>query len=231
VALAVAVVAGTGAAVALRALDDGNEGQRAGGTSPSASSSNSSAKPKPPPAYIENNRVSRDYWTLSDDPDEAAYGIGECGLVGAGSPPMELQTSVDDVDDPGAAFVTRQARIGFRFKYAENEPKKPEPYYVSVGVKPPHEIDPDTGKPYTDVVMESKNIGYTSKPVDIFTHWKDGGFVELTYPDDFQSHFQGTTEPAIPVANDPGDWTVVLYHVGSSPTDYQSVGCTGFHVE
>ncbi|MFD7458868.1 MULTISPECIES: serine/threonine protein kinase [unclassified Streptomyces] len=233
VALAVAVVVGTGSAVALRALDGGHEGQRADGVSPSASGTGSSAKskPKPPPAYIENNRVSRDYWTLSDDPDEAAYGVGECALIGAVSPSGELQTSVGDVDDPAAAFVTRQARIGFRFKYAENKPKKPEPYYVSVGVKPPHEIDPDTGKPYADIVMENKNMGYTSKPVDIYTHWKDGGFVELTYPDDFQSHFQGTAEPAIPVANDPGDWTVVLYHVGSSPTDYESIGCTGFHVE
>ncbi|MER6348962.1 serine/threonine protein kinase [Streptomyces sp. NPDC001595] len=228
VALTVAVVAGTASAVAVRTLDGDERGkQQATGASPSAS-----AVRREPPAYIENNRVSRDYWTLSDDPDEAAHGIGDCAVIGGGSPPRELQTSVADVDDPTAPFVSRQARIAFRFKYAENLPERPDPYYVSVGVKPPHEIDPETGRPYTDVLTESKSMGYTSKPVDIYTHWKDGGFVELTYPDDFRSHFEGKADPAIPVANDPGDWTVVLYHVpGSSPGEFESIGCTGFHAE
>ncbi|GHH28219.1 serine/threonine protein kinase [Streptomyces lanatus] len=231
VAVAVALVVGTATAVALRMLDGGQGGSDAlgGGGSPSASPGTSAASRKVP-EYILNNRISRDYWTLSDEPDEAAYGVGECRLIGAGSPPKELQYSVSDADDPESPTVTRRAKISFRVKYAELSNKKPEPYYVSMGVKPPHEIDSDTGKPY-EVMMESKNVGYTSKPVDIYKHWKDGGFIELTYPDDFQSHFDnGRTYPAIPVANDPGDWTAVLYHVKSGPSDYESVGCTGFRV-
>ncbi|MGW7385811.1 serine/threonine protein kinase [Streptomyces sp. NPDC054794] len=236
VALSVAVVVGASSAVVLRMMEGGGKGGSGSAKGPSAqapsssSSSPSTAAAQKVPSYIENNRISRDYWTLSTNPDEAAHGIGQCRQIGTVNPPAETQTSVGDVDDPEAASVHQRARIAFRFKYAELKPEKPQPYYVSVGVKPPHEIDSDTGKPY-DVMMESKNVGYTSKPVDIYTHWKDGGFIELTYPEDFQSHFEGETRPAIPVANDPGDWTAVLYHVKGGPTDYESFGCTGFHVE
>jgi hypothetical protein len=225
VAVVVALVAGTATAVALRTLG-GDSGTEGGG---SATPTVSSASQKPP-AYIENNRISRDYWRLSDEPDEAAYGIGECGLIGGASPPGELQTSVDDATESQSATVRTKARISFRLKEAGLLDPKPAPYYVSVGVKPPHEIDPDTGRPYEGLLTESKNIGYTSKPVDIYRAGDDIGFIELTYPDDFKSHFEGTTEEAIPVMNDPGDWTVVLYHVKGSPTDYESIGCTGFRV-
>lgn len=231
VALAVAVVVGTASAVALRMLDDGQGGSEAqGGGGSSSTSPSAGATPQKAPEYIVDNKISRDYWTLSDDPDDAAHGIGECRQVGAVSPPAELQYSADDVDDPASPTVTERAKITFRVKYAELKTEKPDPYYVSVGVKPPHEIDSETGKPYP-VMMESKNIGYTSKPVDIYKYWKDGGFIELTYPDDFQSHFSnGRSYSAIPVANDPGDWTAVFYHVNGSPTDYESIGCTGFRV-
>ncbi|MFF3330171.1 serine/threonine-protein kinase [Streptomyces sp. NPDC002888] len=234
VAIAVAVVVGTASAVVLRTLD-GSGGSRAkdGGSSSSTSSSTSataSAASQKAPDYILNDRISRDYWTLSTDPGDAAHGIGSCKQVGAVSAPEELQYGVDDAGDPDSPTVKEQARITFRFKYAEINKTKPEPYYVSVGVKPPHEIDSDTGKPY-EVMMESKNIGYTSKPLDIYKYWKGGKYVELTYPDDFQSHYpKGQVDQAIPVANDPGDWTAVFYHVKGSPTDYESVGCTGFRV-
>ncbi|WP_158942583.1 hypothetical protein [Streptomyces sp. ERV7] len=118
-----------------------------------------------------------------------------------------------------------------RMKYAELKNTRPDPYYISVGVKPPHEIDPDTGKPFVDLKMENKTVGYTSKPVDIYSKWKSGEFIELTYPDDFTSHFGGKTDEAIPVANDPGDWTVVFYHVKGGPTDYASIACSGFRVK
>jgi predicted Ser/Thr protein kinase len=233
VALAVAVVVGTASAVALRTLqesDGSGAGDAKNGGSSSSASPTASAVAQKAPEYILNDRISRDYWTLSTDPDEAAYGVGACRQVGAVSPPEELQYGVDDADDPESPTVEERAKITFRFKYAENKTEKPDPYYVSVGVKPPHEIDSETGKPY-EVLMESKNIGYTSKPVDIYRYWKKGGYIELTYPDDFESHYpEGKVDPAIPVANDPGDWTAVLYHVKGSPTDYESIGCTGFRV-
>ncbi len=228
VAMAVAVVVGTGTAVALRTLgDDGSQGKDQG---PIPSSPSASAVSSKPPEYILNDRISRDYWTLSTDSDLASHGIGQCRQIGAVSPPEELQYGVDDAGDPESPTVAERARIIFRFKYAELKEKPPTPYYVAVAVKPPHEIDADTGKPF-EVMMESKNIGYSSKPVDIYTHWKDGGYVELTYPDDFESHYAGgDVVPAIPVANDPGDWTAVLYHVKGGPSDYESIGCTGFRV-
>ncbi|POX52766.1 serine/threonine protein kinase [Streptomyces sp. Ru71] len=225
VTLAVAVVVGSGTAVAVRTWGGQEQQAHGGGAAPSASPV---AQGKPP-AYIEDNRISRDYWLLSDDPDEAAHGIGKCTLIGAESPPYDVQTSVRDAVDPESATVRTKVKISFRFKEASWLSEKPAPYYVSVGVKPAHEIDSDTGRPF-DTLMESKNIGYTSKPVDAYRAGDDSGFVELTYPDDFHKHVEGRTWNAIPVTNDPGDWTVVLYHVKSSPTDYQSFGCTGFRV-
>ncbi|MFD7136932.1 serine/threonine-protein kinase [Streptomyces sp. NPDC059894] len=229
VALAVAVVVGTASAVVLRTLEDG-DGSRARNGSSSSASPSASAVSQKVPDHILNDRISRDYWTLSTDPADAAHGIGQCRQIGAVSPQEELQYGVDDADDPDSPTVSERARITFRFKYAELKTQAPEPYYVSVGVKPPHDIDAETGRPY-EVMTENKTVGYTSKPVDIYQNWKDGGYVELTYPDDFESHYaEGDTDPAIPVANDPGDWTAVIYHVKSGPSDYESIGCTGFRV-
>ncbi len=234
VALAVAVVVGTASAVTLRMLDGQGEegsGSQAQGDGSSASSSPSgsdaSASTKVPD-HIVNNRRSVDNWTLSKDPFEAEAGRGECKQVGAAQAPMELQYSATDADGADGGNVRQRAKISFRFKYADAQTKKPDPYYVSVGVKSPHDIDLDTGMPNKSPNL---GVGYTSKPQDIFKHWKDGGFVDLVYPDDFQGHSaDGDTYEAIPVTNDPGDWTVVFYHVNGSPTDYESIGCDGFHV-
>ncbi|MFC8197603.1 serine/threonine protein kinase [Streptomyces sp. NPDC057298] len=229
-----AVVLGAGSIVAWQMLPDGggNEGanERGGGGSSASPSGSAGAGARKVPAYIEDNRISRDIWTLSEEPDEAARGIGQCAQIGVVPPPEELQYSARDADEPTRADVSGRAKISFRFKYAELKNKAPEPYYVSVGVKPPHDIDPDTGRPYVDVMSPNKTIGYTSKPVDIYRHWRTGGYVELTYPDDFRQHRAGRTEDAIPVTNDPGDWTAVFYKVGGSSTDYRSIGCTGFRV-
>nr|WP_237529449.1 serine/threonine-protein kinase [Streptomyces sp. SID5469] len=224
-----AVVLAAASIVAWQVLPDDRGSAKGGGGasgSPSSSSSAGAASQKVP-AYIENDRISRDNWTLSDNPDDAANGIGKCAQIGAVSAPEELQYSARDADDPQLAYVKEKAKISFRFKYAELKNKKPEPYYVSVGVKPPHDIDSETGKPY-EVMAANKTIGYSSKPVDIYKHWKSGGTIELTYPDDFQQHWKGETLDAIPVTHDPGDWTAVFYHVKGSPTDYESFGCTGF---
>ncbi|MEU9198172.1 serine/threonine-protein kinase [Streptomyces hundungensis] len=197
---------------------------------PSAQPSKGGGAQKPP-EYIENNRVSRDYWTLSKDPGEASHGVGQCRTIGGESNmPGEFQTGVNDAGDESRPDVAGKARISMRIKYAELLQQQPEPYYISVGVKPAHEIDPDTGKPFDGLLMESKGVGYTSKPVNIYAKWKSGEFFDLTYPDDFVEHVDGKTYPPIPVRNDPGDWTVVFYHVKGSPTDYSSVGCSGFRV-
>ncbi|GHD99859.1 serine/threonine protein kinase [Streptomyces alanosinicus] len=226
VGISAAAVVGVASAVALRALQDGGQG---GSTAPPASASASTAAHRVP-AYIEDNRVSNDSWRLSTKPDERAHGIGQCGVTGGVNPPDMLLTSVNSVEDPESGYISEKAKISFRFQKVSYSRTRPAPYYVSVGVRPPHDIDNSTGRPY-DLMGPDKSVGYTSKPVDINKYWKDGGgFIELTYPDDFQHHVEGHTAPGIPVRNDPGDWTAVFYHVKNSPTDYDSFGCTGFHV-
>lgn len=57
------------------------------------------------------------------------------------------------------------------------------------------------------------------------------GYFELTHPDGFPSHWpKRHVDPAIPVASDPGGWTVVIHHVKSGPGDDESIGCAGFRV-
>ncbi|MFI5806633.1 serine/threonine-protein kinase [Streptomyces sp. NPDC051561] len=165
-----------------------------------------------PPTHIENNKISRDYWVKD---------MSRCNLA-------------SEERAPGADFqmAASKDKVEFRIKYAQaGFGQRPAPYYVSVAVKPPHEIDSSTGKPYEDLVMENKQIGYSSRPVDVYKNWETGDFITLKYPEDFQSHFKGKSTPAIPVANDPGDWTVVFHHVKSGPEDYVSIACSGFAVD
>ncbi|NUP21966.1 MAG: serine/threonine protein kinase, partial [Streptomyces sp.] len=187
VAVSVAAVLVAGSVVAWRMQDGRRDGgaQAQGGGTASASASGS-VRAFEPPAYIVGNKVSRDFWTLSTDPAEAAEGRGDCPRIGTADVPMELQYSATDADSPDGGNVRERAKITFRFKYAETLKKKPAPYYVSVGVKSPRDFDPETGLPYG--TGENKTIGATSRPADIFTHWKEGGDVELVYPDDFQDH-------------------------------------------
>ncbi|WP_030718313.1 serine/threonine-protein kinase [Streptomyces sp. NRRL F-2580] len=176
------------------------------------------------PDHIEPNKVSRDLWT------SAGPGGGGCSLP-AEERAEFLVGSVVDADDPSARTVTGKVKIRVYLKPYNTETG---PYAVSVGVKAPHEIDESTQRPYEFVRDYNHGIGYTSKPVDL----KDpatGGEVELTYPDDFATQLvdnRGTTKrfPAIPLANDPGDWTVLVYRV-RSVKEYSSVYCTGFPVK
>ncbi|MGW2089546.1 hypothetical protein ACWCQ6_31805, partial [Streptomyces sp. NPDC001880] len=174
-----------------------------------------------PPDHIVNDRVSQDRWTLSDDPAQAAQGIGSCDLAGLAdaSPPTGLRSSVSHtMGSDTATLELRPQNAG--------EGKRPAPYYISVGVRPPHETDRATGRPLRAV---GKGVGFTSKPVDIYSRWSSGGTVSFTYPDDFRAHFGERTVDALPVGDDRGDWTVVLYHVEGGPTQYTSVVCNGFH--
>lgn len=188
-----------------------------------------SAKSKPatkdsdsrPPDHIVNDRVSQDRWTLSEDPQQASQGMGSCDLssIVDSSPPTGLQSSVSHTTGSDTALLQMRPKDA-------GEGKRPVPYYISVGVRPPHETDRATGRPLRVV---SKGIGFTSKPVDLYSRWTSGGTVKLKYPDDFRAHFGKRTVDAIPVGDDRGDWTVVLYHVEGGPTKYTSVVCNGFH--
>ncbi|WP_406487835.1 serine/threonine protein kinase [Streptomyces sp. NBC_01650] len=188
-----------------------------------------SAKSKPatkdsdsrPPDHIVNDRVSQDRWTLSEDPQQASQGMGSCDLssIVDSSPPTGLQSSVSHTTGSDTALLQMRPKDA-------GEGKRPAPYYISVGVRPPHETDRATGRPLRSV---SKGIGFTSKPVDLYSRWTSGGTVKLKYPDDFRAHFGKRTVDAIPVGDDRGDWTVVLYHVEGGPTKYTSVVCNGFH--
>ncbi|MEU9027646.1 serine/threonine-protein kinase [Streptomyces sp. NPDC048383] len=208
-------------------------GQRpAGGSSPSASGSASAPATGAEgtgavPGRIRATNPSRDLWTGT------AAGKGQCNLP-AEEQSRYLVASVVDADAPDAApgAVTGKAKINVMLKPYHQEKG---PYLVAVGIKPPHEIDPATGRPFADVLSENKGIGYTSKPVDLAAKAAAGGSVALTYPDDFAEEFidgQGKSRSlaAIPVANDPGGWTVVFYRVRGL-TEYTSIFCTGFPVK
>ncbi|MFF3751840.1 protein kinase [Streptomyces sp. NPDC002018] len=173
-----------------------------------------------PPDHILNDRVSQDRWALSKDQEQAAQGIGHCDLARLAeyAPPTDLQFSVLHTTGSDTASVTLRPKNA-------GKGKRPAPYYVSVGVRPPHETDRATGRPLRSV---ARGIGFTSAPVDLFSRWSSGESIELTYPDDFRAHFEGRAVDAIPVGDDRGDWTVVLYHVEGGPTKYTSVLCNGF---
>lgn len=168
-----------------------------------------------------NDRVSQDRWSLSEDSEQAAQGMGSCDLssIVDSSPPTGLRSSVSHTTGSDTASLEMRPKDA-------GSGKRPAPYYISVGVRPPHETDPVTGRPLRSL---SKGIGFTSKPVDIYSRWSSGGTVKFKYPDDFRAHFGKRTVDAIPVGDDRGDWTVVLYHVEGGPTKYTSIVCNGFH--
>ncbi|MGW0395231.1 serine/threonine-protein kinase [Streptomyces sp. NPDC003042] len=199
--------------------------QTPGGQTPAGSTASEGAA-KPPAEYIEDG-LSNYLWTRSEDSSRAAMGIGQCNQpVEEKSPGKEFQTSV--VSSSTNGLPARTATIEMRVKYAEMGRSKPDPYYVSVAVKSPHDIESDTGKTFP---MDNPTIGFTSKPVDIYSKWDSGEFLTLTYPDDFRGHAgAGKSWPAVPLANDPGDWTVVFYHVEDDPKKYGSIACSGFRV-
>lgn len=174
-----------------------------------------------PPDHIVNDRVLQDRWTLSSEPGQAALGSGRCvpDRVPESFPPSGLTSTASHTTGSDTASVS------MRFEDA-GKGKRPAPYYVSVGVRPPHETDRATGRPLRS---GAKGIGFTSKPVDIYADWSSGGGVSLKYPDDFRAHFGAKTLDAIPVGDDRGDWTVMIYRVDGGPKDYTPVVCNGFH--
>ncbi|CAL9527522.1 Serine_threonine-protein kinase PknD [Streptomyces sp. enrichment culture] len=232
IAAAVGLVVGVGTATTLVLLpeDEGGGKERNASTaSPGATSSapTAPARQEPqvqPPAFVEQTNPSRDYW-VSDT--TSTYGEGACALPAEErNEQFQFSVSAAGSDEP---FTSGKGRIGLRLKYAA--PKAGESYYVSVAVKPPHEIDPDMGRPYEGGLQQNLSLGYTSKPIDLYAHYRDdpgNDWVDLTYPDDFQQFVRGKKySDAIPVENDPGDWTVLFLHV-QDPKQYASIACHGF---
>ncbi len=191
---------------------------RTPGASPNPSMSDTPGGPAP--TYIEQKDVNRDFW----QPRQGAVDLrdGQCAL-----PPEEradlFQMSVDGSRDASGALTSGQATVSFRLKMDLG--KLPKPYYVAVGVKSAHEIDSATGKPRMGTPNFS--IGWTSKPVDLFAQDPTKP-VNLTYPQDFRQFTNGQVdETAPPLSADPGNWTVLYFHV-NGPKDYASIGCDGF---
>ncbi|MFF3503498.1 serine/threonine-protein kinase [Streptomyces sp. NPDC003247] len=221
-AAGLAVVVGAVAALVLlpgtgdgKGGDGKNDEAGPGTTSAAATTAGSDEAELQPPAYVEQTNPSRDWWTA--DPN-AEDGQGACGLP-AEERNEHFQASISAVDSD-AAYTAGKVRIGIRIGYIAPQSG---PYYVSVSVKPPHAIDADTGKPIEGVPQANLDLGYTSKPVEMGYEW-----VELTYPDDFQQTVEGKKySDAIPVANDPGDWTVLFLHVQGT-RQYASIDCRGF---
>ncbi|MFE7278201.1 serine/threonine-protein kinase [Streptomyces sp. NPDC057623] len=235
VAGAVGLAVGVGAAAALVLLPGkgGSQEKEAGGTATPGVTSTPPTTPASDetkveaPAYVEQTNPSRDFWTADEN---SQYGEGACQLP-AEERNEYFQFSVAAADSE-APYTSGKGRITLRLKYAA--PKAGESYYVSVAVKPPHEIDPDTGKPYEGGLQQNLDLGYTSKPIDLYERYRsdpDNTGVELTYPDDFQKIVNGKRyDSAIPVENDPGDWTVLFLHT-AGPRQYASIACHGFTVK
>lgn len=221
--------AGKGAAkpAASPASSPAASGSPSGPSGPPASDAGSGGGSGKEPSYVEATNPNRDYWTAKEG---ALYGEGSCNMPSEERTDGQFQTSVADAVNPEVRVMSGKVKIGFRFKYADPDRIK-SPFYVSVAVKPPHEIDSSTGKPLNGLRQNNLGLGYTSKPVDIAPKgpggW-GGDFKELTYPDDFQQYVSGKPyAQAIPVSNDPGDWTVLFEHVRSEK-EYASIGCYGF---
>ncbi|MQY38258.1 Serine/threonine-protein kinase PknD [Streptomyces sp. RB17] len=227
-AVAVGLVVGVSAAAALVLTQRGDGKDPARGrasASAQATATRSATGKGGPPAYAGDD-IDRTFWQSS---------TAQCQLPTEEHAPADFMTSVSDPDDPAKSgerlILDRRVKIGIRSNGYASSAGAHAPYYVTVSVKPPHSIDPSTGKPAAGVFTPNVTLGYTSKPVDLYggdaTSWK-----YLTYPDDFRSwHPNGKQSwPAIPLTNDPGDWTVEWHHI-RTPHDYSSIMCGGFTVK
>ncbi|GAB2878555.1 serine/threonine-protein kinase [Streptomyces mayteni] len=166
------------------------------GRSDSGGSGDTGGEEEPPTRIVETNPV-RDYWA-------------DGGCVGENA-----TTEAQLVYDVARGGENAAISFGHNDDFGPLE----SPFFVTATVKPPHEIDPGTGRPSEGGLFPNLSLGYISDARDV---GEDGGHVQLSYPDDFPG--------AIPLANDPGDWTVLFYAV-TGPQDYVRIGCSGFTVE
>ncbi|WP_372408807.1 protein kinase [Streptomyces luteireticuli] len=221
-----AVALGVALGLVLTLPDGGEERDAAAGPVSGATPGPSGAAPKgpkEPPSYIRETDANRDVWRHK----EGGYPFeGSCGAQEPSGERLSFQTSIATADDD-PEVAPGKVRIGFRTRFPD--PKAERPYYLSVGVKSPHQIDEQTGKPSRfQGNIGNIGIGYTSKPIDFFRD-DPKNWTYLTFPDDFRSVGAEVRKVDFPVANDPGDWTVNFYHV-RAPKQYTSVLCAGFAV-
>ncbi|MFD3698429.1 hypothetical protein ACFWUZ_20155 [Streptomyces sp. NPDC058646] len=180
---------------------------------------------KPPAEYIGGGRACRYRWTPSADAGLAAQGAGQCEL-----PPVEqapgagVQTTVSASGTNGVQSGSVTIRMRSMPGGSGGGEEKPDPYYAAVAVQGPGEVPPGA------FLAGNKGVGCTSKPADVHAHAGTGEYVTLTHPDGFAPCGGGRTWPAVPLAEDPGDWTVVFYHVEDDPTKYASIACAGFRM-
>ncbi|AYG81536.1 Serine/threonine-protein kinase AfsK [Streptomyces hundungensis] len=227
IALAVTAVLGVTAAVAVRLLPDGKDGAQAQGSGKGPSAGDVSPgltgspqpvgdqTPKGPPQFIEQTAPSGDSWSGKDH---------ACVVPSEEAADLHFQYSVTAGDDSLTDGVpSGKARIGYRLKY---EDPGLDPYYLSVAVKPPHELD---AQGHATTKGPNRQLGMMNKVTNMYapvqTDWK-----YFTYPDDFVYRSGGKEFPAIALSADPGEWTVTLRHV-KSVKDYKSVVCDGFMAE
>jgi hypothetical protein len=229
VAVAVGLVVGIGAAFVL--IPEKDKGDKGGESSANADKSPTGAASSPSsdaskggaPAYAED-KIDRNLWDSATN---------KCNLPYEERPSERFLHSIADPDDPepknpATTTFANKVKIGFVDMAASAEDAK-EPYYVTISVKPPHDIDPSTGKPVEGLLSDNVNVGFTSKPVDLYRGGGPDKWKYATYPDDFSNWPVGGRKPrpAIPLTNDPGAWTVQFHHV-RTPDDYASILCTGF---
>ncbi len=223
VVLAAAVTGGV-----LLALPDGGEDgddrkERAAGTAePTRGASASPAKGNDegpqPPRYIEQTAPNVVFW----EADPGDWSGGECNLT-TEEVSQSFQWSV-----PRSQEEVSTGKIDIAMRLDGKRPPEGR-YHVSAVVKPPHDVPAKEAAESGLGLMENRSLGFASKPVDLSgpggTEW-----VKFTYPDDFALHVDGKKRgTALPLRDDPGQWTVMFMHV-EAPKKYASVACDGFTV-
>lgn len=188
------------------------EGSASPGPSGSASPSGGGQTPKGPPQFIEQTAPSGDFWSGKSH---------RCNLPAEEAAHLQFQYAVTTGEEyPDDDVPPGKVRIGYRLK---DEDPGLDPYYLSVAVKPLHELDAQ-GSPTAS--GNNRQLGFMSKVTNMYapgqTEWK-----YFTYPDDFTYRAGGKVLPAIPLSRDPGEWTVTYRHVKGTK-DYKSVVCDGF---
>ncbi|GGK19285.1 hypothetical protein GCM10011583_58910 [Streptomyces camponoticapitis] len=169
--------------------------------------------PDGPPQYIQDIGTSRHAWNGLRD---------SCNLPGEEEPPLQFQYSVTTAEtDFTGELPPGKVEIGYRLKY--EEPNLP-PYYLAVEIKPPRRLDAN-GRPGTSD-QNSDRFGFVSRAADLY-EGDETDWTFLTYPDDFSFRADGKVRPALPLSDDPGEWTVV-YHHATSDKAHKSILCAGF---
>nr|WP_276617629.1 serine/threonine-protein kinase [Streptomyces coryli] len=220
-AVAVAALAGVGAWL----LPDGDGGKDPAGKGKGSAAPKSPAGDKPSadgaPANIRETGPVRDAWV-----------DGGCMTSGFQERAEGFQIFPERKPVPRG---TRSLTVEWRATYRAIAMKEAAPYYVVAAVRPPHEIDAETGRPIEGLKQANMQLGYVTEPMDLFDSEEEAE--KVSYPEDFRNprpvegaKIKKLKGGPIPFTNDPGDWTVLYYHV-ESPTEYRLIACSGFEVK